>query len=224
MKKWHCFGNKILFPRKKSWRMTCNSNNFQHRKNPTYVGYVDNSILQIPLKFRVYQIKNFRVLLLVDLKNAVLRKKRLIIKVCLSVFWGVRCGKLWLKKKKYFQVPDLFYFFFEYLNYILRKNLVDFFEVLYRCYLSIQNKNIKMYTITLHPPHLLLDCRVPYTQTRGTERANFSPPRCNSSFHGDSYASRRSIRARHRNTSPSSIRAFRSCLRGRFSQSHTSTN
>ena len=50
--------------------MPCNSNNSQYIDNS-----VDNLVLPIPLKFQVDRIKIVRVLLLVELKNAVLRKR-----------------------------------------------------------------------------------------------------------------------------------------------------
>ena len=58
--------------------MPCNSKNFQHIGKILRTS-VNNLVLQIPLKFQVDRIKIIRVLLLAELKNAVLRKKRLKI-------------------------------------------------------------------------------------------------------------------------------------------------
>ena len=53
--------------------MRCNSKNFQHIEK-FLRSYVDNLVFQRPLKFQVDRIKIVRVLLLAELKNAVLRK------------------------------------------------------------------------------------------------------------------------------------------------------
>ena len=62
--------------------MSCNSNNFQHIEKILRTS-VDNSVLPIPLKFKVDGINTVRVLLLGELKNAVLSKTRKKFKVCL---------------------------------------------------------------------------------------------------------------------------------------------
>ena len=53
--------------------MLCISNNFQHVEEILSTSE-DNSVLQIPLKIQVDQIKIIRVLLLAWLKNAVLKQ------------------------------------------------------------------------------------------------------------------------------------------------------
>ena len=55
--------------------MPCNFNNFQHIEKNRNCS-VDYSILHISLKFQVDRIKIVRVILLTELKNAVLRKTR----------------------------------------------------------------------------------------------------------------------------------------------------
>ena len=56
LKKWRRFEKKLFFLVKKSWKMPCNSNNFQHIKNILRT-YVDNLFLEIPLKFQVDRLK-----------------------------------------------------------------------------------------------------------------------------------------------------------------------
>ena len=70
---------KFFFLVRKSWKVPCNSNNFQHIEKILRTS-VDNSLLQIPSEFQVDRINIFRVLLLAELKNFVLRKTRLKVK------------------------------------------------------------------------------------------------------------------------------------------------
>ena len=53
---------------KKSWKMPCNSNNFQHISKKS-CDSVDNVALPVPSKFQVDRLKIVRVLLLAGLKN-----------------------------------------------------------------------------------------------------------------------------------------------------------
>ena len=55
--------------------MPCNSKIFQHIEKVLRTS-VDNLVLQIPLKFHVDRMKIVRILLLAQLKKAVLRKAR----------------------------------------------------------------------------------------------------------------------------------------------------
>ena len=74
--------------------MPYNSNHFQHIENILRTS-VDNLILQIPLKCQVDRIKIVQVLLLVVLKNAVLRKIAFkSFKSAYLLIWGIRRGRL----------------------------------------------------------------------------------------------------------------------------------
>ena len=81
--------------------------------------YVHNLVLLIAFRFQIDWIKIVRVLLLAELKNAVLRKTRLKFhsRPTCTLRRSTRKAVTW--KIKYFYVPNHRYFIFEYLKYIL---------------------------------------------------------------------------------------------------------
>ena len=129
--------------------MPCNSNNFYHIEKILGTS-VDDLVLQISLKFQVDRIKILRVLLLAELKNAVLRKTRLNVESLSICSLGSLTWKTKTFKIKYFPVPDLLHFIFEYRKYILSQK-VDFFKILQRRYLLIQFKKIEKIDFTYVP-------------------------------------------------------------------------
>ena len=95
--------------------MLCNSNNFQHIEKMQRAS-LNNSVSKILLKYQFDRIKIVRVRLLAELKNAVLKKTRLIFQNLPTCYQRRLTRKSITLKIKYFWIAALLHFYYEFLK------------------------------------------------------------------------------------------------------------